>query len=52
MGTSDVYKIYFWPYIVQVFLEWELLQTKVVEKIKSHNLCSNNIFSKNVPILR
>ena len=31
---------HFWSYLVQIFLEWETFQTKVVEKIKTHILCS------------
>ena len=30
----------FWSYLAQYFLEWEVLQMKVVEKIKTHILCS------------
>ena len=32
--------IHFLSYLAQFFLEWEMLQTKVVEKIKTHILCS------------
>jgi len=31
--------INFLSYFVQFFLEWEMFQTKVVEKIKKHILC-------------
>ena len=31
--------IHFWSYLAQFFLEWEMFQTKVVEKIKTHILC-------------
>ena len=34
--------IHFWSYLAQLFLERELFQTKVVEKIKTHILCSIN----------
>jgi len=27
---------FFWSYPTQVFLEWEMFQTKAVEKIKTH----------------
>jgi hypothetical protein len=27
-------------YIVEFFLEWEMFQTKVVEKLKTHILCA------------
>jgi hypothetical protein len=30
--------IYFSSYLAQFFLEWEMLQTKVVEKIETHIL--------------
>jgi len=36
----------FWLYLAQFFLEWEMFQTKVVEKIKTHILCSVNVFLK------
>jgi hypothetical protein len=40
--------VYLWSYLTQFFLEWEMFQTKVVEKIKTHILCSITIFfSKN-----
>jgi hypothetical protein len=29
-----------WRYLVEFFLEWEILHTKVVEKIKTHILCA------------
>ena len=32
--------IQFWSYLAQFFLEWEMFQTKVVEKIKTHILYS------------
>ena len=32
--------IHFWSYLAQFFLEWEMFQTEVVEKIKTHILCS------------
>ena len=31
--------IHFWSYLAHFFLEWEMFQTKVVEKIKTHILC-------------
>jgi hypothetical protein len=39
--------IHFWSYLAQFFLEWEIFQTKFVEKIKTHILCSVNFFSEN-----
>jgi hypothetical protein len=32
--------IYFLIYLTKFFLEWEMFQTNVVEKIKTHILCS------------
>jgi hypothetical protein len=32
--------IHFLSYLAQFFLEWEMYQTKVVEEIKIHTLCS------------
>jgi hypothetical protein len=32
--------VHLWRYLAQSFLEWEMFQTKVVEKIKPHVLCS------------
>jgi hypothetical protein len=36
--------IYFWSYLAQFFLEWEMFYTKVVEKIKTHILSSVPFF--------
>ena len=36
----------FWSYLAQFFLEWEMFQTKVVQKIKIHILCSVTFFRK------
>ena len=32
--------IYFWSYLAQFFLEWEIFLTNVVEEIKTHILFS------------
>ena len=37
----------FWSYFVQFFLQLETFETKVVEKIKTHILCSITHFYKN-----
>ena len=37
---------YFLSYLAHLFLEWEMFQTKIVEKIKTHILCSGT-FSEN-----
>jgi len=42
--------IQFWSYLAQFFLEWEMFQTKVVQKIKTHILCSVTFFSKNLAV--
>ena len=36
----------FWSYLAYFFLEWEMFQTKVVEKINTHILCSVAVFRK------
>ena len=36
--------IHFWSHLAQFILEWEMFQTKVVQKIKTHILCYNNNF--------
>jgi hypothetical protein len=33
-----------WQYLVEFFLEWEMFQIKVVNKIKTHILCSITFF--------
>jgi hypothetical protein len=38
--------IHFWSYLAHFFLEWEMFRTKVVEKIKTHILCSVTFFRK------
>jgi hypothetical protein len=38
--------IHFWSYLAQFFLKWEMFQTKVVEKIKTHILYSVTFFRK------
>jgi len=42
-------EIHFWSYLAQFFLEWEMFQTKVVEKLKTHILCFVT-FSKNIAV--
>jgi hypothetical protein len=39
--------IQFWSYLAQLFLEWEMLQTKVEGKIKTHISCSITFFPEN-----
>ena len=43
-----------WQYLAEFFLEWEMFQIKVVEKIKTHILCSVTFFflPKIVPFVR
>ena len=33
-----------WQYLTQLFLQWEIFQTKILQKIKTHILCSIHIF--------
>ena len=35
-----------WYYLADFFLEWKIFQTKVVEKIETHILCSVPFFSE------
>jgi hypothetical protein len=37
---------HFLSYLAHFFLEWEMFQTKVVEKIKTHILCSVSLLRK------
>jgi hypothetical protein len=39
-------------YLAQLFLEWEMCQKKVAEKIKTHILRSINFFFELVPFMR
>jgi hypothetical protein len=32
--------LHLWQYLAEFFLEWEIFQTKLVEVIKTHILCS------------
>ena len=36
--------MYFWSHLAQCFLEYEMFQTKVVERVKTHILCSITFF--------
>jgi hypothetical protein len=36
----------FWYCLAEFFLEWEMFQTKIVEKIRTHVLCSVTFFVK------
>ena len=38
--------LHLWQYLADFFLEWEMFQIKVVEKIKTHILCSVTFFWK------
>ena len=38
------YIIQFWSYLAQFFLEWEMFQRVIVEKIKTHILVSITFF--------
>jgi len=40
--------IHLLSYLPQFFLEWKMFQTKVVEKIKKHILCSMFLFNRAV----
>ena len=32
-------EVYLWSYLAEFFLEWEMLQTNVVDYTKTHILC-------------
>ena len=36
--------IHFWSYLAQFLVEWEIFQAKIVEKIKTHIMCSITLF--------
>jgi hypothetical protein len=38
--------VHLWQYLAEFFLQWEMFQTKVVEKIKTHILCSITFLRK------
>jgi hypothetical protein len=44
--------IHFLSYLAQLFLEWEMNQTEVVGKTKTHIMLSNFFFSEFVSIMR
>ena len=43
---------YFWSYLSPFFIEWKIVQKKVLEEIETHILCSMPFFSKIVPFMR
>jgi hypothetical protein len=42
--------IHIWSYIAQFFLDWKMFMAKVVEKIKTHILCSGTSFRNLCPL--
>ena len=40
--------IHFWSYLAHSFLEWEMFQTEVVEKLETHSLYSVPFFPENL----
>ena len=38
--------VHLWQQLAEFFLEWEMFQTKVVQKIETHILCSINLFPR------
>jgi len=44
--------VHFLSYLAHLFLEWEMLQTKVVEKNKTHILRLITLLSKKIPCMR
>jgi len=45
-GTLHETNRQLWSYLAQFFLEWEMFQTKFVQNIKTHVLCSITFFRK------
>jgi hypothetical protein len=43
--------VHLWQYLAEFFLAWEMFQTKFVDKIKTHILCSAT-FSQNLLFVR
>jgi hypothetical protein len=43
-------KLHFLSYLAQFFLEWQMFQTKVVEKIKTHVFMFSNFFSESCAV--
>jgi hypothetical protein len=43
-------KIHFSSYFAQLFLEWETLQTNLLDKIKTHILCLITCFTESLAI--
>ena len=41
--------VHFW-YLAQFVLEWELFETKVVGKFKTHIICSKTFFPENYAV--
>ena len=39
--------LHLWQYLAELFLEWEMFETNVVDKIKTHMLYGQYIFSEN-----
>jgi hypothetical protein len=45
--------VHLWWYLAEFLLEWEMFQTEVVEKVKTHNFVfSNSLPPKFVPFVR
>ena len=44
--------IHFWSYLAQLFLEWEMFQTNIIENIKTHILCAITFLKKKIVTLR
>jgi hypothetical protein len=42
--------VHLWSYFSAFFLEWEIFLTKIVEKVKTHILCSGNLSRESCPL--
>jgi hypothetical protein len=39
--------VHLWLYLAEVFLLWEMFQIKLVDKMRTHILCSITLFPEN-----
>ena len=45
-GSLHEDSLHLWQYLAKFVIEWEMFETKVVEKIRTHILCSITFFRK------
>ena len=49
--SSTWKRFHIYDYTADFFLEWEMFQIKVIEKIEAHILCSVTFFPEVVPVV-